>query len=223
MINSRDQYIKDPNTLLEYVKEILIVDLLDYVLALDEEKHILPLVDPPQGVYLKGSIKPLLDINKKYYFKSKYLNEEEGLIKTYKDVLQSKDDIVNEDGNIVLTLDFIRTRKKFLTIKPDINITAVDIAINLVLTYLNNLCPYTRYVSKPNLYYLIKPEYHNLIEDNVYEEAFDSLLTNVYNFVNNDIWFIYFHRVKGSTLIIEKTCDYRIYEWTKLMYESSKE
>jgi hypothetical protein len=49
------------------------------------------------------------------------------------------------------------------------------------------------------------------------------ILKHVIDFIGNDVWHIYFVRLKGSDITIVKTIDYRIYDWHCSQYKKLEE
>jgi hypothetical protein len=215
--------IIDPNKLLETSKEVIIIDLLDKAMNLKDEQ-LKALIDPPRGIYIKGSLKPYIVEGKRYFPKSIFELSDDNVIRSnyrfnIEEVLTFKEDIYDEEGNVVISEQLLKTKSKYMSLSPDIPVIAIEVAVVLVVNYLNNICPYTRGVRTNCLENLIRPEYSNYITTEEYESAYEKLLNTVFEFVGIDTWFIYFHRLKGTSLIIEKVIDYRIYRYHEIMYE----
>lgn len=242
--------IKDPNRMLEIVTSVLVIDLLDQVKLLGGKIPLEALIDPPKGIYLKGSLKPFITDNVDYYAESvltkKGLNREELVyngvivkgskvvdfqeerITDFQDILGLTENLIDECGTVVLTADDIKRRSKYMSLTPSIPVIAIEVAALMVKSYLDSICPYNktvrsiRSISENTLEEFVKESYHHLIDEDEFDVEFESLLNIVSEFVGDDLWFIYTHRIKGTDLIIEKLIDFRIYDWYRMKYDQQQ-
>lgn len=212
----------DLNKLLMQNKEVFAIDVLPHVQRLSEE-YTEALLPPPPGIYVTGSIEPLFSDAEKYYERSQ-LGMEGYHLKSIEEILHAKEDIVNSHGEMVLALRDIRTKGRYLKDHPTIPAVGVKAAVSVVLGYLNSLNKNTNInLSNFKLEYLVKPEYIRLVTREDFSVAFESLLDAVMEFINGDTWHIYFYSLKGTTLVIEKTIDWRIYQYYLMTQQRDSE
>lgn len=215
---------EDPANMLSRVKDVVIIDLFKHAIALDPELT-QALVEPEEGIYLRGSVEPFISRKHQYYTRATYgapgktKDISDLAIKDFSIILDLREDLLDESGNVVLPAQSIRKYRKYMSLKPDMPVTAIRLARQLVLDYLSHLCPYTRTVMRWSLITFIKEDKQHLFYDDAFECAFEKLLDEVDTFVGDDNWFYYFNKIQGTSLILEKTVDIRIYEWHKRKYE----
>lgn len=228
--------MQEPSDLLKKVTSVLAIDLLEFAINLDTEL-LATLVEPPKGIYIKGNIKPILTDDKVYYARSKMpyiqgsskmsyiigkqkrIDIQDTAIKDLKEVFTLTEDLVDSDGNVVLSLKDIKIKSRYMSIGSDLPVTAIQLTKTMALDYISTLCKFSRFVYSENIESLVKPEYHYLIANDSFDVAFESLHEQILNFIDQDTWFIYFCRLKGTTLLIEKTIDYRIYYYHEVHYK----
>jgi len=207
--------------LLRTNKEVIAIDILEVVLNSDISRYSDTLVSPDKGIYLVGSLEPILRLGTVYYPETKYLMSGHE-ITTFANIFQLNEAIVDAGGKVIIGKNDLKTKQKYFKSKPTIPVIPIKVAIAVVIKYLNTLSSYT-HVSNFNykLEEFIKPEYRELLYTDEFSTIFEKLLDQVMVFVNKDNWHIYFYKVKGTTLLIEKTIDFRIYEWYRLQHEES--
>jgi len=211
--------------LLEINKEILIINILDYVVAIDSDPYLISLKDPEEGIYLTGSMEPIFSKSNFYITKDKF-NKPMLLANDILDletILSATNDVYDISGNLIMTAEDIRKKSKYLRLAPTIPVIGVKMGVATVLKYLNSLCVYTHVSSsKYNQESLVKEEALHLVNSEEYDIAFESLLDRVAKFIGKDTWHIYFYKVRGTNLIIQKTVDFRIYQWYQWKIEKEK-
>lgn len=206
---------------LNEIDEVMVIDLLEYALSIDS-KYIDMLEEPKKGIYLSGSIKPLMIFdNNKFYSKSLFRIEGSELTNLSM-IMNSSEDIVDYNGEIVLSFSDKMKKKKYLLSEPNVPIVLINVALTIADNYLSSICEFskTQYVNM-SLNNLIKPEYHKLIEDEVFERLFRKLTNKISLFIKNDTWNIYFYKQRGTSLIIEKSIDWRVYRYYEMMLEEN--
>ncbi len=203
--------------------EVLVIDLLEYALTLDS-KYLDMLEEPEKGVYISGSIKPIIKFHKHIYFPISLYNENTARLTNYDSIMICNEDIVNESADVVLTLKDKHNKKKYLLPEPNIPITAISLALTMSDNYLSTLCEFSRkqYVTL-NYDKLIKQEHLLYLDQDKLEMIFRKLLNKISLFIRNDLWNIYFIKQKGTSLIIEKSIDWRIYKYYEMMLEDNSE
>lgn len=211
------QEFKNLNEVLESIESVFVIDLLHHALSLEEQPYLGALVEPEEGLYLPGSIDPILRKRVKYYFRSDYAK---GItIKTFDNIFDRKEDILDDNGVIVISQNHLRLKKKYITEQPTIPSVAIKVAISVALKFLNGLSRYTNInISPYHLHRFIKPEFSELIEREEYDHAYEELLDELSDFVGKDTWNMYFFKIRGTNLIIEKSVDYRIYKFYEQLF-----
>lgn len=206
--------IINPNKLLDKIQSVMVIDLLEEVSVLEDEL-LDTLVPPPPGIYVKNSLKPIIDYNKTYYTKQDYL-QRPIQCSSLEEVLALKSDILNHEGEIVLDYRQVILRKNMLFNEPTLPVMGIRLMISVILDYLTTIAPHTRCLKYERQEQLVKEDFHWLIEQDKFEEKFEKILDMIFDFVNEDVWHIYFTRIRGSTFVLEKVVDYRIFRYHEL-------
>ena len=204
----------DPFSLLNKVQKSLLIDLHDHVYGINPT--ILGMLEvPEEGIYFKNSIQPLM-VESQVYFKASKFGRYSDRIIDFKEVFNLNEDVLDKDGNTVISKKELRARRRYLTMEPELPITAVHLAVNMVNEYLSILAPYAKCGRIKRQEWFVKEEYHYVIEEDLFESVFERLMSEVYTFVGDDTWHIYFTRMINATLVIEKVVDYRIFRYHEL-------
>lgn len=208
--------------LVEYVEEVVVIDLLSHAMSLDEVLRD-ALNEPTEGLYLVGSIEPIMVTGNIYYPKSQYYKPE-GVINDFNKVKTIKEEIVNSKMETVLSVKDLATKSKFFRMEPTVPVMAMKAAIGIVEQYLTSVCRHSRRTHPTyRLEYLVKQENRSLVDNDEYARAFKKLLDQVMDFIKEDNWALYFTRVKGSSLVIEKGVDYRIFTYYENIFKTQEE
>lgn len=214
---------------LDKITNVLIIDILPHAIMLEERLQ-QTLIDYEPGIYIPGGIKPYLSLSKPLFFEKdrdivrdtilsngdiEYL-----VIKSAKDILSRRESVIDSTGEVVMYSTFIKNKHKLMSIKPTIPARAVEMAMSVALNHLTwaTRCTRMNFFKTP-LHNLVKPEYRDLVDNEEYPTAFDDIIVEVSNFIGQDTWHVYFHKIQGTCLIIEKTCDFRIMEYYRLKEE----
>jgi len=211
--------ISHPNDLFKKVHKVLVIDLLQYVSDITDMNILELLVEPTDGLYVKGGIKPILYKDKEYYYRpSKEVNELV-LIEDLSIVPKLTTDILDKDMKVVLPVLSLLNKSRYLTLEPTLPITAMEFGRYMALDYLGKICPYSRYIKKGGIEDFIKPEYYDSIDEYSFEDAYQHMLDDIHDFIDDCTWNIYFTKNRMSTLIIEQSIDWRIYDWHRIQYD----
>lgn len=184
----------------------LIVDLRKYADNLNSGVLGQAFLPPEPGLYIRGSSKPLLKANVTYYTPNKRL-------KSIHEVVSSNSDILDIDGNILLSRQLLRD-SNLLTVSPSSPIMAIGFVKSLLYDYVATIAPYACLGSYPNYRNFLKPEYQH-IDPAEFEVEYEVLFNDVYDFLFKHKWNIYTIKPLGDNLIIERNCDFRVYDWHK--------
>lgn len=218
------QDFKNISEVYRHVDEVLVIDLLSHAYSLSDELA-QTLIEPPQGLYLPGNAEPLFAKSKKYYRKSEFGKGGKPYdVFDAKTLLKAKDDIVDSDGKGIMRWENVLTISRFLTPEPSIPVTAVRMAASIVQRYLHTLC---RRVNHPStitrIENLVKREDQYRIDHDEYTIAFDHLTSEIARFVGKDHWCVYFHVLKGTSMIVEKGLDWRIIKYYENEFRQADE
>lgn len=193
--------------------EILVLDLMEYITHINKDPYFEALVEPVKGVYLPGCLDPVMSLDNPCYPASKIGIPQFAMI-DISSMLACGEDVVNSKGTLLGDVRKIRRIVKYMTDQPSLPVVMLKVMMGVLTNYLSNLCARTRHNINVSKYYrYIKPEYEYLIIEESYETAMDGMILDINKFVGKDTHHIYFTRLKGTSVIIEKTIDYRIYEW----------
>lgn len=193
--------------------EILILDLMEYISGIDKDPYFNALVEPTPGVYLPGSLDPIMSFSNPCYPASKMCIPEYA-ITSIEGMLACGESIVNSKGNLIGDVRKIRRIVKHMTDKPQLPVIMLKVMMGVLTNYLGNLCRETRFsFNVSNYHKYIRPEYEYLLIEEAYETAMDDLIMDINKFVGRDTHHIYFTKLQATSVVIEKTIDYRIYEW----------
>lgn len=217
---------KSLTEVLSHVEQVLVIDLLDHAMSLSEECS-KGLIAPAKGLYILGSLEPILLESEKYYYKTQIVTA--GLkneiydfaaspaIKDLSKITKFADDVYDSTGRVVLTSKDIRSKGKFFRNDPGVPSVAIKMAIAMVQRYLGTLCRHTSHIhTNTRVEHLVKDDHQYLIDNDEYLIAFDNLITQINHFVANDQWNIYFYKIKGTSMVILKGVDWRVYRYYEL-------
>lgn len=92
-----------------------------------------------------------------------------------------------------------------------------------------------KYILKPEYQYLsqekdfdkdvmftLNPQFFHLAHDNEFIGAIENLYDEVMDFIGNDDWNLYSYQLKGTSLIINKGVDWRVYEYYRMKFEKEE-
>lgn len=229
---------KNIEELIKENKQVIVIDLLDQVLGIEEVPYLTALLDPEPGLYVVGDIEPILKKSENYYLRSKLVvapyngtamagmvfYDQSPKVEDYAAIAQIKDDIVDENGRVVISHKDLRTKGKYFRQEPTLPAVAIKMAIVLVQNYLNSLCrdTHVRFVSY-SVESLVKKEHMEMALSDEFIAAYSTLINKVMDFVDKDNWHIYYLKVKGTALIIEKTVDHRVLFYYEHMFAKQEE
>jgi hypothetical protein len=190
-------------------------DIASYI----ERRYGHHIVAPEQGIYIYGQKKPTLKNGVRYIIKSvKDPQEQQKILQDINDpALNENYKILDESGNEVISSAILKNKQQLLSSYPSFPVVGMEIA-KLCIEY---------YVSKRNIFtnnshYLINSidkkfllnapeELAQIIIDDI---VFESVYQQVNQFIDKDVNHVYFFKLTGLTdLIIEKTIDWRAYQW----------
>lgn len=204
--------IEHPNDLITKVHGSIAIDLYNQDLHHLLKDHLVD-TDTP-NIYFKGSTNPI--ISKKI---SLYIANKQNLvpIEDYDLLLEHPTNVYNKDAEIVLRAEILEQHKKHLTSTPSIPNSLTVMIESYLVTILNRMCV----KSMTGISYDISNYVTDIDEDTVLdmiEEHYSNEISMLYEFIGTDTWNLYFKHRKNSLLVIEKSVDWRIYEWHRANY-----
>lgn len=192
--------------------EVLFLSIYNQAVIIDREYS--QFLEPPiEGIYKIGEIYPTIQLGHNYYEQ----NQTKAGITTVliKDFNTVTGNVLDEAGNLLLTSNMMRNKLNYLKNSPTVPSRALMIVHYLIQNYIDIRCAHSRRSSAANqVLRNILPQHQDIFYDNHLENICSSLLEQVIQFIKNDTWFIYFVKFTGLDLVVQKTCDYRVYEWT---------
>lgn len=216
-----EQDFKNKFELDSYVKEILILDLLEEAYKVPEDPFLHAIEPEKEGLYLPGGTEPLLTLDKRYYPSSIYnaLNlsksvSKEHHLKTLEQIKNCSEDLYDEKGNLVISARKLRQYNRYFKEEPTVPANLIKVSAAMAMEHLSRIDIRASFNGEhPEIEELILPEYHGLItHGDLYLGYFDLYIT-LENFISQDSWHLYRVTLKGTTLYVEKQMDLRIYEW----------
>ena len=197
--------------LLTTPQDTYVINTDNHISSLNKIKTKLKLVE---GLYIGNSYKPLIEFNSSYYIKN-----ESGfkVIESADDVKITKSDIyIKTNGIYELYMKYsslAKVRDK-LTTTPSINYVNILLLKELTEHFISSLLNYRYYLSKNNLVNCFKDPTSSYLSEETYYKDFSELYEEINEFMVDNYWGIYFVKVINSSIVIERTTDYRIYEWS---------
>lgn len=203
---------------IEYNHSTLIVDLKNYIGPCTQPAYYELFKPPLKGIYLKGELQPIVDLTKPHYLRH---NTQEGktavistlpLVTNLEMIKGQKASVIDELGNVRLSSQDIYRLYSVLSEDPGCTYQAVKAAAYFALSFLDSWCKHSR-INPPCSYKeIFKEEAWHLVEDESLD-VFKQLKLTIASFVGEDNLYLYFYRLKDSTLYIQKNMDYRVYDY----------
>lgn len=192
------------------------------------------LEEDTNDLYLRGNTQPILHENGIYFTESNYyalirhisettspiINYDSYRLKDFKTIISKPETIFDQTGNIVITATDLINYNKLLIVGSNLPIIGLRLVETIITEHLLQSLKKITVFRNYDLYNLIKPEYHYVINENILPEMFDKLLTQIDNWIGDDIWYMCFTKITSTTFIIEKICDYRVWDWHKIQEEN---
>lgn len=205
-------------SILDLLKPTEIMILSIYNQAVMIESQFGEMLEPAKkGIYRIGEVRPCIDLTKTYYTQKTVV--EMGITVSratqITDFNSVKDTVIDENGNIIIHSGIMANKNRYLSNTPTVpsrGILIIEFLVNIFIDSFSNRGKYSA-SHKNKILSMVKPEYRSIVEDGVLENLCESLFVQISNFIKNDVKHIYFVKLTGIDLLIEKTIDFRIYEW----------
>jgi hypothetical protein len=187
------------------------IDTLEYLRYIEHNYPGL-FLDNPKGVYKLGRIDPVLTDGNYYYTKAGL-----AIQKPIENIDNVFEDVYDANGRIVINAMVMRNKRKFLSNTSQYSyygVRAINYYVNMIIENHSAYIKNRRYLDK--FLSCFKPEYRQDIHlQNIdIDFTLEPLHSVVYAFIAKHPWTIYLTKQLGTMCLIEKTIDYRIYDWT---------
>lgn len=202
------------NDLLMNCEGVYIINVLDEAMSLNDD-ILNRCVKPKKGLYLPNNIRPILNLSDNtYYF-------ENGVkVTDVNEVLSAEKNILNKDQEVILKGVFIKNRKNYILTKPNIPVVAVELIIGFIKNYITTITNIPDNKFSYSVINLLKPGENGVqdVLDDIYT-LLDDVFMRLNEFIGKDQRHIYLFKEIGTSLLIEKICDYRVLEYYRLKQE----
>lgn len=196
-------------------------------------------IKPPAiGLYLRGVLNPVLVQGEVYFNVTKtnsyttYVDKRTGQHLGQRPVFESvpilpgsdisamTGEITDSSGNVVIPSYAMAAKERYLSNMPFLPYRGVEIARCIIEEYISRLTCHGWKIDSENtlrklLYCEPDRDGIKLWKDGFMERALENLLIQVTDFIGPDTYHIYFVKTRGYEVIIEKTVDYRAWQWVK--------
>jgi hypothetical protein len=211
---------KNLQELLNKVTGVAVMDLLDKTSLIEEfAENMVPL---QEGLYSNTTHKMVFSHKTSQYYALDEAGNKTKLV-TLKDFQRCKLTIINEANGFIQKPDLRSlTIRRNLVETPIVDYRRMDIVEKIIDDFLYGLCPHTK--TTMNSYPLDKLLKPNLPEEkrerliNNLESMLVTVIDEISQFVGSDTWHFYFTKRKGSSIIINKTVDFRIFDWYRIKW-----
>lgn len=175
------------------------------------------LVPLPQGVYKDGETNPCINPTRLYYSSVQPVANGPRHLAPITDFQSVREAVVDESGSLVIPAFMMQDQAKYLSPVPTIPARGLMLIELLISKHIENICQHTKYGHyNRKIDSQILDECHAIHYDGLLERCIESLTTQVSDFIGRDDWHIYFTRRIGHDIMVEKTIDYRIYDWNRI-------
>lgn len=211
-----------------------VVDMLTYADRINSTHASQFLIAPPTGMYLRGRSEPTLVPMQTYYQRlitgtAKNKKEKMVPINIWEKI---SGDIYNQVSEIVVA----GHQTHYLSREPTVPVIALQIIEIIAKRVVDDLSKFWIRMDNPRLRFestrkeddfykpeiLLRPFFIDNLSAHQYQESVDEIMEEVSllkreisQFIGSDKWIMHFVRRRGSSLIVEKTIDYRIYAWER--------
>lgn len=192
--------------------EVMFLPVMGYAMLIEQQygQFLLP---PPEGIYRIGEADPCIYPNRMYYTKKEHANGhiERNPITDFENAV---DKVVDDSDRLIIPEYMMRNKHQYLKQEPTIPVRGIMMVEMLVNNHIATISQYSKYNHfTRKVESQIHPDHLNLSTDGHLERVCEPLLMQVNNFIGNDNWNIYFVKRIQAEIVVEKCCDYRIYQY----------
>lgn len=207
---------------LNELEGIFVIDLYKQSLLLpDQIKQVL--IDETPGYYIPSIVKPvfpkrdngrcIVSIDNGENFISTTIDELIRISKINKEYFRNI--IIDYNGKHIKGSMFLQYFKD-LSNTPNKSLVQMKFVKEIILDFLYQSCSQNNHSFRKYFNY-VKPEYLDLIETYNFGDDLRDVIESLNKFISRHTNHLYFHKELGTNLIIEKSVDYRVYEYYKLL------
>jgi hypothetical protein len=165
------------------------------------------------GVYLVGHLEPILVPEKRYYKQEKQPGYVQPLVQV-NNFDSHNGDVYDSHGNLVLSASVMKHKETMLSLEPTVPVRSLKIIELLINSYLSSKLKHIRYnVFSSKIDNYLKPEHQYLSSEGYLEMTCSGLFNQIIDFIGRDDWHIYNVKLNTLDIRIEKTIDYRIFQY----------
>ena len=170
-----------------------------------------------KGIYKVGDIYPSIIPNKQYY--SQKINKFNQCITIpVTDFNKVNDTIIDESGNVIIPKGMMINKENYLRNEPSVPSRGLILVELMIKRYIESINPWVKYSMQNNkIISNFKPEGVELFTDGHIDKMCESLFAQISTFIANDVWHIYFVKYSSLDIIIEKSIDWRIHEYYRMI------
>lgn len=188
---------------------LLILNIVDQAYKLDEDMHKY-LIYPKLAVYHKNGIEPVLKPGCRYYT-AKGLEDNEPIEALNK----IKENVYDESGNLVIPRYMMIEQRKWLTNKPKLPISAMKVIMISLENYITDTTNFNDSCFDYRLSEVLNESGLKAYEHNEFDRYASVYYNAIEEFIAADRSHLYFCELRSTDMVIRKTIDFRIYDWTK--------
>lgn len=182
-----------------------------------ENKYAKCIIAYPQGIYKIGQRFPSVVSGREYYVRRlDNIHEQVPLVDFTQ--LNENNYIVDKKGTIVIESSYIKNKETALSNYPTVCSYGFEIAKAAIQHHVSSKNTYTREsssaINQIGKYLTNYSDRLEVIDDIINDQALSSLYQQIDMFVGRDVFHVYFYKSLGlHDLMIEKTIDWRAYQW----------
>lgn len=170
---------------------------------------------PTEGIYKVGETQPCMFVNRLYH-SEKLLPGGSSIKSPITNFDKTFSHVVDNDGNLIIPEYMMKDKKRFLSTYPTVPARGIMLVEMLVCSHIESMCIHTKHFHfKQKIDQQLLDSGLYLHYDGHLGKVCSSLFNQIDYFMENDLWHIYFTKRIQQDLYVEKTIDFRIYEWTK--------
>lgn len=206
------------------IKSMYLVDTINIACALETIAPDALLPFKP-GVYMAGKVDPILHADQKYH----QVIDDPNTGMCVELPVVSIDDILgvvlNHNNAVVINARTAKHKASYLTTHPTVPARGIRIVSDVVFSTIRAHAawePEHKFCMRTLLQSHLKEEYQGYLHQaykgeldlvGLFENAVVDLRSEVRAFLGSDKWIMHAQRERGTDIIIEKSIDYRIYQW----------
>lgn len=176
----------------------------------------------PKGIYSNSQVDPVMVDGGNYYTVSKGPKDIVRTPVSDLDALKKIQTIYTSKGDkdfVVVTAQQLQNKDKCLSTLPIRPYRGVKILECLLNHQINSYLAYNK--SRSDLFEVVSRHFDTTKLDQSDDEVcfeyitdeYKDIRTDVFNFMGNKNWHIYFLKIKGTTVTLQRSIDWRAYDW----------